>query len=58
MSESELLERQVERSLRRLRPRLEARFAALAAGAPDEWAVFVRRLEANFPRLFQLLLRL
>ena len=58
MADTEWLERQAERSLQRLRPRLDARFAAFARSAPDEWQVFTRRLEANFNRLFRLLLHL
>jgi amylosucrase len=58
MPDTQWLERQAERSLQRLRPRLDARFAAFARNAPDEWQVFTRRLEANFSRLFQLLLHL
>ena len=58
MADTEWLERQAERSLQRLRPRLDARFAVFARSAPDEWQVFTRRLEANFNRLFRLLLHL
>ena len=42
----------------RLRPRLQSRFASFAQRAPDEWGAFIRRLDATFPRLFQLLLHL
>jgi hypothetical protein len=55
MADTDLLERQAERSLQRLRPRLDARFAPFASSAPDEWGAFVHRLEANLPRLFPLL---
>jgi amylosucrase len=58
MPDTEWLERQAERSLQRLRPRLEARFASFAKSTPKEWEVFTSRLEANFGRLFQLLLHL
>ena len=58
MADTELLERQAERSLQRLRPRLKARFASFAQSDPNEWEVFMRRLEASFRRLFQLLLHL
>jgi len=58
MPDTQWLERHAERSLRRLRPRLDARFAAFAASAPDQWRTFTRRLEANFSRLFRLLVHL
>jgi amylosucrase len=58
MADIEWLERQAERSLQRLRPRLDARFAPFASSAPDEWGAFMRRLEANLGRLFPLLLHL
>jgi glycosidase len=41
-----------------VRRRLKARFADLIAKQPEEWQVFARRLEDNFPHLFQLLLHL
>ena len=41
---------QAAASLKRLLPRLEARFAAAVDG--DEWQEFVGRLQAHFPRLF------
>jgi amylosucrase len=50
--------RQAEVSLNRLKPRLEARFAAFARAQPQDWAVFCQRLDANFERLFGLLLQL
>lgn len=46
------------RSLKRLRPRLETYFQDYARENPREWAVFMRRLEIHFPRLFDLLYRL
>jgi amylosucrase len=49
------LERQIELSLERLLPRLEAKFAAQDLMA---WAVFRARLETHFPRLFGLLFHL
>jgi glycosidase len=57
MPELEELERQAERSLQRLRPRLAARCADYAARCPSEWQVLLRRLDENFPRLFKLLLQ-
>jgi amylosucrase len=58
MPEPQWLERQTETTLARLIPRLEARFAAYANAAPADWATFKLRLDANFPRLFRLLLHL
>ncbi len=46
------------RSLKRLRPRLETYFQGYARENPQQWAVFIRRLEIHFPRLFDLLYRL
>ena len=45
-----------ERSLNRLLPRLEARFADYSAAHPQEWLVFQQRLKNHFPSLFALLL--
>jgi amylosucrase len=53
-----LVEKQALTSLTRLRPRLERRFESFAAAAPQEWQIFLRRLDENFPRLFKLLLHL
>lgn len=47
-----------ERSLSRLLPRLESRFAAYAAGNPQDWAAFLQRLKTHFPGLFGILLQL
>jgi amylosucrase len=58
MPDTQWLEHHSARSLRRLRRRLEARFASFVKGKPNEWQAFVQRLEANFPRLFRLLLHL
>lgn len=46
--------REANRSLERLRPRLEQRFAAQAAAAPGDWQALTQRIEANFPNLFSL----
>jgi TRAP-type C4-dicarboxylate transport system permease large subunit len=40
-------------TLERLRPRVQARLAAQAAADPDGWQDFSRRLDANFPHLFE-----
>jgi amylosucrase len=50
------LEIESSRSLRRLMPRLEARFGDKVAGA--DWSIFVERLNAHFPDLFRLLFEL
>ena len=47
-----------ELTLRRLKPRLEQRFAGQAAAHPAEWKAFIHRLALHFPRLFSLLHRL
>ncbi len=49
---------QLERSLARLLPRLETRFAEQAAAEPEAWDQFVRRLDKHFPRLFQIYFQL
>ncbi|GAP15524.1 glycosidase [Longilinea arvoryzae] len=46
------------RSLERLLPRLDERYRRFARQKPQEWRLFRSRLEANFPRLFNLLLPL
>jgi amylosucrase len=53
-----LLESQSTRSLARLKPRLEERFADYAASNPHEWQDFLTRLDFNFQPLFKLLLSL
>src|SRR4051812_6062027 len=47
------MDRDAALSLARLTPRLQARFAAEAG--PEAWAVFQRRLDAQFGALFPLL---
>jgi amylosucrase len=47
-----------ERSLGRLLPRLEAQYADYAAAHPKEWSAFCTRLQAHFPRLFDILLEI
>ncbi len=50
------LEIETSRSLKRLMPRLEARFGDQTDGA--DWQIFVDRLNAHFPDLFRLLVEL
>ncbi|MBI5303469.1 MAG: alpha-glucosidase C-terminal domain-containing protein [Chloroflexi bacterium] len=57
MFEAEWLEQQAARTWQRLQPRIETRFASFARRAPEDWRVFHQRLENNFPRLFQSLIR-
>jgi len=52
------LERWTQVSLTRLKPRLESRFKSFARKYPAQWRIFMRRLEANFPRLFELFIHL
>ncbi len=47
-------DRQIQTSLSRLLPRLEERYSASALKHPKAWKQFIRRLEQNFPRLFEL----
>lgn len=49
---------QAARSMQRLMPRLEASFTEYATANPADWAQFRTRLEANFERLFGILLHL
>ena len=49
------LERQTQLSLDRLLPRLRALFAA---ASPADWQAFETRLAANFPTVFELLVRI
>jgi amylosucrase len=58
MANNHLVEKQALTSLTRLRPRLEERFANYADSSPQEWQVFLKRLDENFPNLFKLLLHL
>ncbi|KFI23916.1 amylosucrase [Nitrosococcus oceani] len=56
MSDARWMKQHSTVSLRRLMPRLEARFKAQVD--PDEWQGYVQRLETHFPRLFDCLYRL
>jgi len=53
MSDTPWLQQQTQLTLERLRPRVQARLAAQAAADPDGWQDFSRRLDANFPHLFE-----
>jgi amylosucrase len=48
------LERKIETSLKRLKPRLLVCLAESAGRDPQGWEQFVRRLDEHFPRLFRL----
>jgi len=52
------LEQQTKRTLRRLRGRLHERLTPQVQEHPDEFATWMRRLDAHFPRLFRLLLHI
>ena len=52
------LDRRIETSLKRLKPRLQACLAESAGRDPLGWEQFVQRLEEHFPRLFRLYHRL
>jgi len=54
MPEKPWIERQTALSLARLLPRLEERYAVSQKGQAGEWQVFRKRLEFNFPALFEL----
>ena len=58
MVDNSLMERRIKISLDRLMPRLGSHFADYAHQAPEDWQVFVLRLEETFPRLFELLVHL
>lgn len=58
MADNHLVARQVKTSLARLKPRLEACYAAYAKEAPGDWGSFMTRLEDNFAMLFNQLLPL
>lgn len=58
MTPPNTIERWTKVSLARLRPRLEARYKSYARKSPVHWRTFIRRLETNFPLLFELLLSL
>jgi glycosidase len=52
------LEKEARLTLARLKPRLEDSFQTYADDHPDQWALFVSRLEEHFPKLFNILLHL
>lgn len=56
MPDTHWLNHEAQRSLRRLAPRLDERYAARADA--EAWRTFSARLEAHFPRLFALLFEL
>ena len=52
------LEQEAQKSLARLLPRLQAQFSDQISEQPKQWSQFIQRMEAHFPRLFRILLRL
>jgi hypothetical protein len=58
MPDSRWLQQQSQRTLDRLLPRLEGRFAAFRKTNPEDWGKFIRRVDDHFERLFTILLHL
>jgi amylosucrase len=54
MDASSDLQRQIQVSLKRLLPRLNARFSEMATADPQGWEQFIQRFTTNFPQLFSL----
>src|SRR5512133_2962906 len=52
MVDSQWLHVQANKTLARLWPRIEARFATQAAADPQAWQDFTRRVNRHFERLF------
>ena len=52
------LNSEAELTLTRLQPRLEKTFQDFAQDHPDQWALFLSRLEEHFTKLFEILLHL
>jgi glycosidase len=48
------LQQETKRTLQRLLPRLTVRLKSQIVSEPESWAIFLRRLETNFDRLFHL----
>jgi len=58
MADDHELRRKAEKTLTRILPRLEVRFAAGRAQQPEQWDTLLRRLETYFPDLFSRYYRL
>ena len=58
MSDTQWLHQHTQRTLDRLIPRLQVRFKTYARKNPEDWGIFVGRLETHFGRLFAILLHL
>ena len=52
------LEKHAQRTLGRLLPRLEDRFAEFVLSHPKEWDNYLARIDRNFEKLFSILLHL
>jgi amylosucrase len=52
MPDSQWLQFHAQKTLDRLWPRIEARYAGFAADEPEAWATFTRRVRLHFERLF------
>jgi amylosucrase len=55
MQDSHWLKRHSQRTLKRLYPRLEARFPAFVKSNPEDWQNLIKRLDQNFEKLFSIL---
>jgi glycosidase len=58
MPTSQWLDSHSQRTLDRLIPRLVSRYQAFAESNPEDWEIFLQRLEINFGVLFSILLHL
>lgn len=58
MPDSQWLEQHTQRTLNRVIPRLENRFAKFITTNPADWQIFSERLNDHFERLFAILLHL
>ncbi len=56
--DSQRLQQHTQRTLHRLIPRLESRFAEFIKSNPEDWQIFSSRLSKNFENLFPILLHL
>lgn len=54
MKEPTILAHEIERTLRRLLPRVQVSLAKSIQTDPQAWEAFTKRLQAEFPRLFSL----
>jgi amylosucrase len=55
MNKDITIEKQSQITLKRMRPRIEERFASYSTESPEYWEMFLSRLDENFDRLYMLL---